>query len=442
MLYRTQVVRTAREYEMNKRVVCFLTAFLVGLSPALQVMATTISDAKQQKKETEQKLSSVQSDIDELEEGIEETEAEIEEIDGQLVVMLMTVDILKSDIAEKEAAIQKAQEEYEAAMAKEESQREAMKRRIKFMYEKGDQSYAQMFLQSESMADLLNKVDYTEKLYDYDRRLLLEYQYTKQEVFEAKTTLEEEKAEIEEVEADLEEQSAQLQELLDEKRRTVEDFDSQLSAAKNKAKEYQSQIKEQAATIKQLEAEEAARKKAEEEARRKAEQEEKLRKMEEERRRKNEEASERDDGDDDDGEEEDGVVVEEVEKEKEEKPAVSSSPGDSSKGQEIANYACQFVGNPYVAGGTSLTNGCDCSGFTGAVYAHFGISLPRSSYAQSVAGREVSVSEMQPGDVLYYGGHVGIYIGNGTIVHASTSATGIKYSSAYYRTIITVRRFV
>ena len=434
---------------MKKRAVCFLTAFLVGLMPALQVYGTTISDAKQQKKETEEKLSNVQNDIDELEEGIEETEAEIEEIDGQLVVMLMTVDILKSDIADKEVAIAQAEEEYEAALAKEEAQREAMKLRIKFMYEKGDPTYAQLFLQSQSMADLLNKVDYTEKLYDYDRKLLLEYQYTKQEVFEAKTTLEEEKAEIEEVEADLEEQSAELQTLLDEKRRTVEDFDSQLNAAKSKAKEYQSQIKEQTAAIKQLEAEEAARKKAAEEARKKAEQEEKLKKMEEERKKKEAKEAKEAEGD---GIEVENDTSDSSESESSESSSSSentsssstpsSSPGDSAKGQEIANYASQFVGNPYVAGGTSLTEGCDCSGFTGAVYAHFGISLPRSSYAQSMAGREVSVSEMQPGDILYYGGHVGIYVGNGTIVHASTSATGIKYSSAYYRTIITVRRFV
>lgn len=429
---------------MNKRVFCFLAACLVALTPALSVGATTISDAKQQKKETEKKLSSVQSDIDELEEGIEETEAEIEEIDGQLVTLLMTVDILKGDIADKEVAIQQAQEEYEAAVAKEEAQHEAMKRRIKFMYEKGDPTYAQLFLMSQSMTDLLNKVDYTEKLYDYDRKLLLEYQYTKLEVLEAKTTLEEEKAEIEEVEADLEEQSAELQNLLDEKRRTVEDFDSQLNAAKSKAKEYQSQIKEQAAAIKQLEAEEAARKKAAEEARKKAEQEEKLKKMEEERKKKEAKEAEGEGivVEDDTGDSSSNDSSESSSESSSSSSTPSSSPGDSGKGQEIANYACQFVGNPYVAGGTSLTEGCDCSGFTGAVYAHFGISLPRSSYAQSVAGREVSVSEMQPGDILYYGGHVGIYIGNGTIVHASTSATGIKYSSAYYRTIITVRRFV
>ena len=270
---------------MNKRVVCFLLACLVGLLPATQVYGTAISDAKQQKKETEKKLSNVQGEIDDLEEGIEETEAEIEEIDSQLVVLLMTVDILKGDIADKEVAIKQAEEDYEAALAKEESQREAMKRRIKFMYEKGDPTYVQLFLQSQSMADLLNKMDYTEKLYDYDRRLLLEYQYTKQEVMEAKMTLEDEKAEIEEVEADLEEQSAELQRMLDEKRRTVEDFDSQLSAAKSKAKEYQNQIKEQTATIKQMEAEEAARKKAEAEAKRKAEEEALKKKLEEDKKK-------------------------------------------------------------------------------------------------------------------------------------------------------------
>ena len=434
---------------MNKRVFCFLTAFLVGVLPALQVFGTTVSDAKQQKKETEKKLSTVQADIDELEEGIEETEAEIEEIDSQLVVLLMTVDILKSDIADKEVAIKQAEADYEAALAKEEAQREAMKRRIKFMYEKGDPTYMQLFLESQSMADLLNKAEFTEKLYDYDRRLLLEYQYTKQEVMEAKMTLEDEKAEIEEVEADLEEQSAELQRLLDEKRRTVEDFDSQLNAAKNKAKEYQNQIKEQTAAIKQLEAEEAARKKAEAEAKRKAEQEALKKKLEEERKKKEAEEKEKkneeipvEDNTESEEEESSESPAEESSHEESSGESSGGSSGGSARGREIADYACQFVGNPYVAGGTSLTEGCDCSGFTGAVYAHFGISLPRSSYAQSVTGQGVSVSDMQPGDILYYGGHVGIYIGNGMIVHASTSATGIKYSSAYYRTIIAVRRYI
>ena len=117
-----------------------------------------------------------------------------------------------------------------------------------------------------------------------------------------------------------------------------------------------------------------------------------------------------------------------------------SAPSGSG-GAAVANYACQFVGNPYVYGGTSLTNGADCSGFVMSVYAQFGISLPHSSSGMRSVGYEVSQSEMQPGDIICYSGHVAIYVGNDTIVHASTPSTGIKYTSpAAYKSIITVRR--
>lgn len=119
----------------------------------------------------------------------------------------------------------------------------------------------------------------------------------------------------------------------------------------------------------------------------------------------------------------------------------SYSEPSGSTGSAVANYACQFVGNPYVYGGTSLTNGADCSGFVMAVYAKFGISLPHSSSAMRSCGRGVSVSDMQPGDIVCYSGHVGIYIGNNSIVHASNPSTGIKITSpANYRTILAVRR--
>ena len=105
------------------------------------------------------------------------------------------------------------------------------------------------------------------------------------------------------------------------------------------------------------------------------------------------------------------------------------------------NPALQFVGNPYVYGGTSLTNGADCSGFTQSVYAQFGYSLPRTSYEQQNWGTEVSYADAQPGDLICYGGHVAIYMGNGQIVHASNSRDGIKISNdATYRTILSVRR--
>ncbi len=112
-------------------------------------------------------------------------------------------------------------------------------------------------------------------------------------------------------------------------------------------------------------------------------------------------------------------------------------------GSSVVNYATQFVGNPYVWGGTSLTNGADCSGFVQSVYANFGVSLPRTSYEQQNAGTEVSYADAQPGDLICYGGHVAIYMGNGQIVHASNSQDGIKVSNdATYRTIVSVRRLV
>ena len=114
-----------------------------------------------------------------------------------------------------------------------------------------------------------------------------------------------------------------------------------------------------------------------------------------------------------------------------------------SSGSDVAQFALQFVGNPYVYGGTSLTNGADCSGFVMSVYKNFGVSLPHSSAADRSVGASVNgLENAQPGDVVCYSGHVGIYIGNGQIVHASTSKTGIIVSNASYRSILSIRRII
>lgn len=119
----------------------------------------------------------------------------------------------------------------------------------------------------------------------------------------------------------------------------------------------------------------------------------------------------------------------------------SISGATSSTGQSVVNYASQFLGNPYVYGGSSLTNGADCSGFVMSVYAHFGVSLPHSSGALRSAGYGVSYSSMQPGDIICYDGHVAIYAGGNTVIHASNPADGIKYTSpANYRPVVAVRR--
>lgn len=124
-----------------------------------------------------------------------------------------------------------------------------------------------------------------------------------------------------------------------------------------------------------------------------------------------------------------------------EEAAANVNVEPSEIGIEVANYACQFVGNPYKWGGTSLTEGADCSGFVMSVYANFGVELPHSSAADREVGYEVgSLAEAIPGDIICYSGHVAIYIGDGQIVHASTAKTGIIISKADYRTILCIRR--
>ncbi|MCR4924426.1 MAG: C40 family peptidase [Lachnospiraceae bacterium] len=435
---------------MNKRILSFVLGLALCLATVQDISAVTKKDAQNQKSQAEKNLNSINNDIENIAEDKEAIESEIEAIDAELVDLLLTVELINGDIGNKQVEITNAQAAYDEARGKEEDQLNAMKRRIKFMYEKGDTSYLELIVNSQSLSELVNKNDYVSKLYSFDRQLLSNYQNTKEEVLRLKGELETELEELEELQQECTAQSQILQETIDKKRAEIEDFDNQLSAAKSKAAEYKSQIKEQTAIIKQIEAEEAeaARRKAEEEkkkaeeAKKKAEE---AKKLEEEKKKSEENSGENSEANSNESAEADNNSEEaEVKESKEEEKVseVNNDPGNSSKGQEIANFALQFVGNPYVSGGTSLTDGCDCSGFTSSVYSNFGISLPRTSYSQSTAGREVSYSSAQPGDVIYYGGHVGIYIGNGQIVHASTPKTGIKVTNALYRSIITVRRFV
>ena len=393
------------------------------------VSATTISDLQNELKKDQSQLKNVNQQISDYKGAQADVGEEIEALDEEMVSLLTDINLIEEAIADKEEDIAQTQIEYDAAVAEKDEQYESMKIRIRFMYEKGETSYLQLFFGAKNMGDMMNKAHYVEELYEYDRTLLEEYEATVQEVAALQDTLEEEKSELETSKTELKEEQAYVEEVLAQKQQEYDNYSVVLAKAKQEAATYTAKIKQETAKIKQMEEEERKRK----------EEEERKRKEEEERKKKEQEAllASQNDGDSD---------SEEQEKEETSSSSSSSSSGSSSggsgKGQQIADYACKFIGNPYVAGGTSLTNGADCSGFVMSVYQAFGYSLPRSSYAQSAVGKGVSYSEAQPGDIIYYGGHVGIYIGNGQIVHASTERTGIKITSATYRSIITIRRIV
>ena len=408
--------------------VCLIMSFICFLLVVDSASATTISDLQEDIKNNQSQLNNVNKQISNYENEQEAVEEEINDLDAEMVALLTDINLIQEAIEDKEADIAQTQIDYDAAVAAQEEQYETMKIRIKFMYERGEASYLEMFFGASSMGDMMNKANYVEELYEYDRNLLEEYKAIVQRVADLQDTLEEEKSELQTSKTELEEEQAYVEEVLEQKKQEYENYNVILAKAKQEAAAYTAKIKKETAQIRKLE----------EEERRRKEEEERKRKEEEERRRQ-EEALLAAQGNSDS---ESGNVSNDSGSSSytQETPKPSSSGG--GKGQQIADFACKYVGYPYKAGGTSLTNGADCSGFVWAVYQAFGYSLPRSSYAQSGVGKAVSYSEAQPGDIIYYGGHVGIYIGNGQIVHASTERTGIKITSATYRSIITVRRIV
>lgn len=433
---------------MQKRVCCILLSLIMFMEIVVPVRATTISGVKKEQQKTQNNLNSVNQQITAIQSNQAQAQEELDQLSDRLVDILTSIDICQDEIAVKEKEIEQAKKDYEDARKKEEDQYASMKKRIQFMYEQGDSAYLQVLLESQNYADMVNKADYIESLYEYDKQLLAGYVESKNQVAELKGRLEDEEADLEASNYELQQEEAALQTLVDEQKKTVADFDAQLASAKKKAASYKQQLEDQTAQIKKLEEEAAAKKKKEEEARKKQEQERKQQQQANQtqtidtgngaQQTTGDDPAQVDTGDDaqttDPGTVDTGKGTDSM------NAGAGAVTGGSGVGQQAANYACNFVGNPYKFGGTSLTNGTDCSGFTQAVYAHFGISLPRDSYSQRSCGTEVSYANAQPGDIICYAGHVALYLGNGQIVHASTERTGITYGYATYRTILSVRR--
>ena len=421
-----------------------------------QVCANKIDELKQQNEQDQEQLDDIGDKLDELTEEQSGVDKEITALSDQIAEIMASISILEEEIEQKKADIVQAQQDLENAKKEEATQYDTMKARIKVMYESGDSTYLDILFSSNSMEDLLNKADYVEKMHQYDRKVYEDYQAARHRVEALMEALEQEESELEAAQGELQEEMNGMEESRAELEAISADYAVQISRAKNQAEVYKARIKQQNAQIKKLEEEERKRreeeerKRREEEERKKREEEERKRREEEERKKREEEAKKNAAGDaaadnntQNDKEPEESKTEESktASKNQASTDAIATASG-SAKGKEIANYACQFIGNPYVSGGTSLTKGTDCSGFTQSVYKQFGYSLPRNSYSQRSAGKQVSYAEAQPGDIICYAGHVAIYIGNGKIVHASTPKSGIKISNALYRDIISVRRII
>ena len=398
---------------MKKRILCILMICIMTFGSALSVFAETSQDVQKEKEKTQEALEEVNERVDDIEQQKQAVSEEIVVLDTELVDVLTSISICVDEIAAKEDEIGVVKEELKKAQEDALVQYENMKTRIRFMYEKGDSAYMAVLLESDSWPDMLNKASYAEELYSYDREMLNLYEQTIQRISDYKTELEIEEADLLTSKNELKEQQDYLENIINTKKQSVANFEDQLAQATAQAAAYKNQLEEQTARIKELEAKE------EEERKEKARQEELA---------KNNLAVAKGNGSS--TKIDSSQVVENV---------VSSSEG-SALGRDVAAYGCQFIGNPYVFGGTSLTNGTDCSGFTQSVYAHFGIRIPRDSTSQRFFGTGVDYAQAQPGDLICYAGHVGLYIGNGQIVHASSERTGIKISNATYRTILAVRR--
>ena len=380
-------------------------------------------DAEKKKSQAEQNLKDKKNEINGLKDQQQTTADDIKNKSAKLDEILAAQKKLQADITSKQAEIEQNQKDLAAAQEKQQEQYDAMKKRIQFMYENSaEDNIWTAIIESNGITDMLNRIEYVSDVYDSDRALMDSYQAAVEQVKEIGTKLDNDMNELTAMQDDYEKQQADVEAAIVALENQKEQYASQIAQAQQQAENYQNIITAQGKIIQEQEAAAAAAAAA--------------------AARANSSSSSGSSGSssyDGGGAGKGGSIASDYAAGGGKNPSASTGVSGSS----VVSYAMQFVGNPYVWGGNSLTNGVDCSGFVHEVYAHFGISTPRYSQAFKSVGQAVSFDNIQPGDVVVYPGHVAIYAGGGVIVEAQSTKAGITANrSVQCHTILAIRRLV
>lgn len=387
---------------------------LPSMAEPLTAEATTVKEIKDKINQTEQDIKNINSKIDTLSDEQDLIQEKIDDLTAEIVNTMTSIGMKEDEIAEKEqelvvkqSEIDNTEQVYYVAKEREEKQYDDMKIRLRRMYENGSTTYVNKIVDSDGLGDVLNRMDYVQKLYQYDQDKLTEFEQVKNEVHDIWDQYEEEKADLqnrkdqlEEAKKSLESQKKDLDTMLAKRKKESANYDAEIKKAKQEASVAKKLLQQEKADLKKLQ--EAEKKKGQTQTNSAA-----------------------------------NITVA-----NNDYTSIIDSASGTDLGRKIAKYGTNFIGNPYVSGGTNLRTGADCSGFTYRIYSDFGYSIPRTSREQRSAGVGVSYDNAQPGDLICYDGHVGMYIGGGYIVHASNAKTGIKVSKATYRSILAVRRII
>ena len=413
----------------QRKAILILAVLVLAVQAPLPGRASPVMRAEQERRRAEEEKSRAESEAQQLEEKLGQSRQKEQAMEEELVRLLALKDILESDMEELKTQIQGADRDYRQAEEKRQRQYDILKKRIQFLYEEGDITYLDILLKAKNIGDVVSQTEYFRQLYEYDQEIIQRYEKLKQEAAGKKELLEEKQSQLEVMEEENESQQKELEGFIAARQKESSGFALELEAAQARAAQAAGEVIRKTEEIRIL----------------RARQEEERIRQEKERIRQEQESAGQESGA---AGREPGGAGQESGSAGTAQDSAGTAGGRSVKsiggtefGRNVADYALQFVGNPYVYGGTSLTGGTDCSGYTQSVYRHFGVSIPRTSGEQAGFGREIPYEDMEPGDLVCYSGHVAMYIGGGRIVHASSRKEGIKVSNdPAYRTIVSIRR--